>query len=166
MHLTFLLDMADALGGPATLLDLISTTTELITACYDYRRALKDHALKDLLILMEELASFRQTLENLMRVFDSQDERRHTLLANVSLVNGTHGLLHFCNQEINDLLKRLKPKTGDRSFREDSRLLRNIRWPLTLKKTQWAIESIKAHQHTLALAITASQKYAKYTIAL
>lgn len=155
--------MAEDLDATATLLVLIGTTTELTTACYDYRRALKGHALEDLLILIEELASFRQILETLMREFDSQDERSHTLLANVALLNGVNGPLHLYTQELNDLLKRLKPKAGDHNFREDSRLLRKIRWPLTLEKTRWAIESIRAHQATMALAITADQRCSQCT---
>ena len=85
------MEVLDALDATGTLLALISTTYQLTTECYGYRRYLNIGP-KYLLVLTEGLASFQQTLETLMHVFDAQDERGHALL---TLLNGTDGPLHL-----------------------------------------------------------------------
>lgn len=140
----------EALGTPASLLALISITTELTTACNEYRRHLI-HAPKSLLFLTEELASFRLRLEDLMRIFDSQDERDNALLARIDLLNGAGGPLQLYASELNGLLKLLQ--LDDNSTRRGSRLLR-MKWPFTEKEALRKIESIKRHRHTVDTVFT------------
>lgn len=142
----------DVLSALGVLFALISTTSELTTACYDYRRHL-DNAPQHLLVLIDRLASFQQILETLRRVFDSQSERGRALL---TLLDGTDGPLNLYTQELTNLLTRL----GDDNIRRGSRFFRKT-WPLTKKETLWAIESIERHTVTVLHATRADARYSQ-----
>ena len=143
------MDVLSALGA---LLALIGTTSELTTACYDYRRHLYN-APQHLLVLTHRLASFQQILETLTCELDSQRERGRALL---TLLDGTDGPLNLYNQELTNLLTRL----GDDNIRRGSRFFRKT-WPLTKKETLWAIESIERYTVTVQHATRADARYSQ-----
>ena len=143
------MDVLSALGA---LLSLISTISELLAACHDYRRHL-DNAPQHLLVLMDRLASFQKTLETLMRVSDWQSERGHALL---TLLDGTDGPLNLYIQELTNLLTRL----DDHIFRKGSRFFKKT-WPLTERETLWAIESIERHSFTVLQAAREDARYSQ-----
>jgi hypothetical protein len=137
--------MADPLSITASIIAVIQVTSKVVSLCYDYRAGLKN-APKEIKQFTDEIVSFRDSLESILKLVEAEDEAS-TQLSTLKLFTKADGILLTCKSEMTELENDLKPATGIRG------VARSLKWPYAKAETEKRVERLGWLKSSLTLAL-------------
>lgn len=151
----------DPLTISTGIITLLQATTAIISACYDFRAALKEIPWS-LTRLVEELKGLRnilETLDELAMNLDNASKSEHRSALETCL-HPESGPLMICRQELNILEKKLNLSgpvgvTG----RRRNAAIQVLGWQLKEKDAKECLDRIERCKSALSLALAGDEAY-------
>jgi hypothetical protein len=143
----------DGLSSIASVIAVVQISGQLFDICRAYFMAVKE-ARKDIQRLQNEVSSLQDVLIN---VSDLADVPGPGALSILTILNQPDGLLQQCQKELMELTRRLDSEYNKNPMRKFG--LRALKWPLSSKDIDTALETIRRHKATFNLALTADFTY-------
>lgn len=140
--------MADPLSGAASAIAVVQISTKTLELCWKYISEVKD-AKEDIERLRDEVEAFQTVLEKL------QDLIKRSTAAQLSTMGSLQNPLDSCLSQLNDLNKKLQPRTGQKTMRRLG--LRALKWPLTKKDVDKTVAVLQRHKATFNTALNLDQ---------
>lgn len=136
--------MGDPLSVTASVIGILGLVGKVISSGYEIYQYYEDvkKAPKDIEKLMDELQSLIPVLTAL-RDYATTDPQLKTL----QMLNGPRRPLQVCEQELQDLKQKLKPRKKLKG------VMNALRWPLQEKETLRYISVIERHKNLFNLAL-------------
>jgi hypothetical protein len=136
----------DGLSTLASLIAVAQISGSIVSLCYEYRNGLET-ASKDMSLLVKEVKSLRDVLENLIGLVD-QDHPTEKLLESVKKLTQSDGIVDECKVMLQGLETKLRPKDGWR------KLGQRLMWPFKEQDVMKSVASIERFKATLSLAVS------------
>jgi septal ring factor EnvC (AmiA/AmiB activator) len=138
----------DGLSGAASVIAVVDISAKVASLCFQYSVAVKD-AKRDIERLQQKVTEIRNVLEQLLKQDKSQLSTTRTLL----------DPLQRCSQELKDLEAKLKAKLESSPGRKAMKRFgfRALKWPLTSKEVEKAVQNLEKYENTFSLALQIDQ---------
>lgn len=140
----------DPLSLTASIIAVVQISGAIISLCYEYRTGVKDAA-KEATRITEELKSFQDVLERLLKLAEVEVARASSRLQTIQPLLEPGGVLSRCQDDLKALQLKLAPETGVKM------LMKKLKWPLTEKEVKKAIEDVARARETISLALITDQ---------
>lgn len=136
----------------AGVIAVIELSAKITSQCVRYSREVKN-ARADVARLSKQIDLLRNTLDEVNRLLDGQDEAR--LKASQRLRKS----INACLTQISTVEQKLKSTKGDKVMRRLG--IRALRWPFTRQEVDKIIEELRASETTITLALQVDITYVK-----
>lgn len=140
----------DPLSISASIIAVLQVSGSLISTCYEYRRLLRNKS-HDVQLLIQQLSALRTVLENLLEIVDVDQLRDKPRLRAIASLTSPNGILENCQNSLEGLETKLKPKKGWRATRD------KILWPLGEKEVRAQEQEIQRMVADLKFAMAVDQ---------
>ncbi|OCK72831.1 hypothetical protein K432DRAFT_250612, partial [Lepidopterella palustris CBS 459.81] len=141
----------DGLSGAASVIAVVDMSAKVASLCFQYSVEVK-HAKGDIKRLHRKVNEIKNVLEKLEQLL-RQDESR------LSTTRTLLDPLQRCSQELKDLEDKLKaklePGLGRKAMQRFG--MRALKWPLTSKEVEKAVQNLEKYGNTFSLALQVDQ---------
>jgi septal ring factor EnvC (AmiA/AmiB activator) len=142
----------DGLSGAASVIAVIDISAKVASLCFQYSVEVK-HAKGDIERLHRKVNDIKNVLEKLQQLLDKQDKSQ------LSTTRSLLDPLQICSQELEELeatlQAKLKPSQGCKKMQRFG--IRALKWPLTSKEVEKAVQNLEKYGNTFSLALQVDQ---------
>ncbi|KAF2802873.1 uncharacterized protein BDZ99DRAFT_526977 [Mytilinidion resinicola] len=142
----------DGLSGAASVIAVIDISAKVASLCFQYSVEVK-HAKGDIERLHQKVNDIKNVLEKLQQLLDKQDKSQ------LSTTRSLLDPLQRCSQELEELeatlQAKLKPSQGRKKMQRFG--IRALKWPLTSKEVEKAVQNLEKYGNTFSLALQVDQ---------
>ena len=143
-------DNMDPVSVTASVIAIIQISGSIVSICYDYRNSVRE-AVKEATRITEEVKGLQDILDRLLKLAELDIAQGSPRLQVLEQLAQPGGILPRCQEHLISLRFKLGPEKKSKS------VWSALKWPLTEKDLQKALNNISTAKATISLALITDQ---------